>query len=63
MVATIGRGALASSRRRKDIPGMANLGFPYADVTPNGDAVLSKVAGTGGRITLATATAESKGYL
>jgi hypothetical protein len=41
---------------RKEIPGMANLGFPYADVTPDGDAVLSKVAGTGGRITLATAT-------
>jgi Acyclic terpene utilisation family protein AtuA len=41
---------------RKDIPGMANLGFPYADVTPDGDAMLSKVAGTGGSITLATAT-------
>jgi hypothetical protein len=41
---------------RKDIPGMANLGFPYADVAPNGDAILSKVEGTGGRITLATAT-------
>ena len=41
---------------RKDIPGMANLGFPYADVTPDGDATLSKVPGTGGRITLATAT-------
>jgi hypothetical protein len=35
---------------------MANLGFPFADVTPNGDATLSKVTGTGGRITLATAT-------
>jgi acyclic terpene utilization AtuA family protein len=41
---------------RKDIPGMANLGFPYADVAPNGDALLSKVEGTGGRITLPTAT-------
>ena len=41
---------------RKDIAGMANLGFPYADVTPDGDAVVSKVTGTGGRITLATAT-------
>ena len=41
---------------RKDIPGMADLGFPFADVTPSGNATLSKVAGTGGRITLATAT-------
>ncbi len=41
---------------RKEIAGMANLGFPYADVTPDGDAVVSKVDGTGGRITLATAT-------
>ena len=41
---------------RKDIPGMANLGFPYADVTPDGDATLSKIPGTGGRITRATAT-------
>ena len=40
----------------KDIPGMADLGFPFADVTPDGDAVLSKVAGTGGRITVATAS-------
>lgn len=41
---------------RKDIPGMADLGFPFADVTPAGDATVSKVAGTGGRITVATAT-------
>jgi hypothetical protein len=41
---------------RKDIPGMANLGFPYADVDETGDATLGKVDGTGGRITLATAT-------
>jgi len=40
----------------KEIPGMADLGFPFADVTPDGDAVLSKVAGTGGRITVATAS-------
>jgi hypothetical protein len=41
---------------RKEIPGMARLGFPYADVAPNGDAFVSKVAGTGGAITIATAT-------
>ena len=33
---------------------MAHLGFPYADVDALGNATLSKVAGTGGRITLAT---------
>jgi hypothetical protein len=40
---------------RKEIPDMANLGFPYADVDVDGNAVLGKVAGTGGRINLATA--------
>jgi hypothetical protein len=41
---------------RKDVPGMAHLGFPFADVDTDGNAVLGKVAGTGGRITRATAT-------
>ena len=41
---------------RKDIPGMATLGFPFAEVDPEGNATLGKVAGTGGRITVATAT-------
>jgi hypothetical protein len=40
---------------RKDVPDMAHLGFPYADVDADGDASLSKVEGTGGRINLATA--------
>jgi hypothetical protein len=35
---------------------MAHLGFPFADVDTDGNAVLGKVAGTGGRITRATAT-------
>lgn len=39
---------------RKDIEGLARLGFPFADVTPDGSAVLGKVEGSGGRITLAT---------
>src|SRR5581483_6052480 len=38
----------------KDIEGLADLGFPFADVDREGAAVLSKVAGTGGAITLAT---------
>ena len=40
----------------KDIPGLDTLGFPFADVDRDGDAVLGKVDGTGGRITRATAT-------
>ncbi|MGF7210121.1 hypothetical protein GGE65_004724 [Skermanella aerolata] len=39
---------------RKDVPGLADLGFPFADVDADGNCVLSKVAGTGGLITAAT---------
>jgi hypothetical protein len=41
---------------KKDVPGMASLGFPFADVDADGNARLSKVAGTGGRINRMTAT-------
>ncbi len=41
---------------RKDVPGMATLGFPFADVDAAGNARLSKVVGTGGMISRATAT-------
>jgi acyclic terpene utilization AtuA family protein len=41
---------------RKDVPDMAHLGFPFADVDSGGEATLGKVAGTGGRITVASAT-------
>jgi hypothetical protein len=40
---------------RKDVPAMARLGYPYADVDADGNAVIGKVAGSGGCITLATA--------
>ena len=40
---------------RKDVPDMAHLGFPYAEVDAYGNATLGKVEGTGGCITLATA--------
>jgi predicted enzyme related to lactoylglutathione lyase len=40
----------------KDVPGMASLGFPFADVDAAGNAQLSKVSGTGGTISRATAT-------
>ena len=39
----------------KDVPDMAHLGFPYADVEADGSATLGKVERTGGCITLATA--------
>ena len=39
---------------RKDVPDIANIGFPFADVDAEGNAVLGKVEGTGGAITLAT---------
>ena len=41
---------------RKNVPNMAALGFPFADVDTDGNATLGKVVGTGGRLTVATAT-------
>jgi len=38
----------------KDVPNLAQLGFPWCDVDVDGNGVLGKVAGTGGAITLAT---------
>jgi hypothetical protein len=34
----------------KDVPDLARLGFPYADVARDGSAVLGKLAGSGGRL-------------
>jgi hypothetical protein len=39
----------------KDIPNLAQLGFPWCDVDAEGNGVLGKVAGTGGAISLRTA--------
>lgn len=39
---------------RKDVPDMAHLGFPYAEVDAEGNAVLAKAPGTGGRLSLQT---------
>jgi Acyclic terpene utilisation family protein AtuA len=39
----------------KEVPGMAQLGFPYADVDASGDATMGKVEGTGGSISIANA--------
>ena len=37
----------------KDVPDMAHLGFPYAEVDAEGDATMAKVDGTGGGISVA----------
>ncbi|WP_020667268.1 acyclic terpene utilization AtuA family protein [Amycolatopsis nigrescens] len=39
---------------RKDVPGLASLGFPFADVDPDGSAEFSKLVGTGGLVSKAT---------
>jgi hypothetical protein len=40
----------------KDVPDMARLGFPLAEVSASGDAVITKVAGSGGCVTVPTCT-------
>jgi hypothetical protein len=39
---------------QKDVSGLARLGFPLAEVAPDGSAIITKVAGSGGAVTLAT---------
>ena len=40
----------------KDVDGLARLGFPIAEVFDDGRVVISKLAGTGGRVTARTCT-------
>jgi hypothetical protein len=40
----------------KDVEGLANLGFPIAEVREDGSAVITKLAGSGGQVTQATCT-------
>ena len=40
----------------KDVPNLARLGFPLAEVQADGTAVITKVAGSGGCVTVATCT-------
>lgn len=40
----------------KDIPGLADLGFPIAEVSEDGSAILGKLPGSGGLVTVATCT-------
>jgi len=38
----------------KEVPGLATLGFPFADIDELGNATFGKLAGTGGMLTIAT---------
>lgn len=38
----------------KDVPGLARLGFPIAEVDEQGNATITKVAGSGGNVTVDT---------
>ena len=40
----------------KHVPGLARLGFPIAEAHDDGSAVITKVAGSGGAVTVATCT-------
>jgi acyclic terpene utilization AtuA family protein len=40
----------------KDVPGLARLGFPIAEVREDGEAFVTKVPGSGGRVTVQTAS-------
>ena len=40
----------------KDVEGLAELGFPLAEVAPDGSAVITKLPGTGGLVSVATCT-------
>jgi Acyclic terpene utilisation family protein AtuA len=40
----------------KDVPGLAHLGFPIAEVSTDGSAIFSKVEGSGGLLNRATCT-------
>lgn len=40
----------------KDVPDLARLGFPLAEIDSEGQACITKVAGSGGRIDVATCT-------
>lgn len=44
---------------RKPVEGLARLGFPFVDMTAQGDATFGKVDGSGGRLDVATCTEQA----
>lgn len=42
----------------RDVPDLARLGFPMAEVSADGQAIITKVPGSGGCVTTATCTAQ-----
>ena len=42
----------------QDVPNLADVGFPIAEVEPSGDAIVTKAPMTGGTVTVATCTAQ-----
>lgn len=42
----------------RDVPDLARLGFPLAEVSADGSAVITKVAGSGGCVTVATCASQ-----
>ena len=42
----------------RDVPDLARLGFPLAEVSDDGSAVITKVAGSGGCVTVATCASQ-----
>jgi hypothetical protein len=47
-------GGLFADPGYKDVPGIARLGYPIAEVYENGDAIITKVPGSGGIVDLRT---------
>ncbi|GAB4124113.1 MAG: DUF1446 domain-containing protein [Roseiflexaceae bacterium] len=47
-------GGYFADGRRKQVPSLARLGFPYAEVSADGRAIVTKLPNTGGRIDRAT---------
>ncbi len=42
----------------EEVPGLARVGFPLAELSPDGSAVITKHPGTGGAVTVGTVTAQ-----
>lgn len=47
-------GGYFADPEHKDVPSLAHLGFPLAEVSPDGEAMVTKVEGSGGVVNLAT---------